>query len=101
MNIYDLPQGKIKDELVSILAVGRDLRLERIVSMGQASDWYDQMEDEYVILVQGEATLVFAEGPAVNLCAGDTLLIPAHQKHRVSATSVEPPCIWLCVFYQG
>ena len=38
-------------------------------------------------------------GKSVNLEKGDMLLIKPYEKHRVSFTSSEPPCVWLCVFY--
>ena len=53
--------------------------------------------DEWVILLPGEASLAYADGSKIKLTAGDYLLIPAHQKHRVEYTSSEPPCIWLAV----
>lgn len=79
-------------------------RLERIVSAGQSSPrsfWYDQDEDEWVTLLSGRATLLFAgdDGPAesVDLLPGQALLIPAHRRHRVASTSTEPPCLWLAL----
>jgi len=49
-------------------------------------------------LLQGEAVISYEDG-SIRLKAGDTVLIPAHKKHRVDFTSVEPPCVWICVFY--
>ena len=75
-------------------------RLERIVSTGQSTPpgtWYDQPGDEWVALLAGRATLRFEDGGLVELAPGDWLLIPAHERHRVEATSAEPPCVWLAV----
>ena len=86
-------------ELTEALFQGEVL-IERIVSTGQvtASDtWYDQPRDEWVALLQGNATILFGSGNEVNLCSGDNLLISAHQLHRVTYTSLNPPCIWLAV----
>ncbi|MEO1816014.1 MAG: cupin domain-containing protein [Acetobacterium sp.] len=99
MNIYEMPKLPIDDEVISVLAQNERVRIERIISTGQQSDWYDQEESEYVILLEGRAQLAFEEGRTITLEKGDTLLIPPHQKHRVTHTSAEPPCIWLCVFY--
>jgi len=99
MNIYEMPCLPGDDEVISVLEQNDKVRIERIVSTGQQSDWYDQEESEYVILLEGRAQLVFAEGRTITLEKGDTLLIPPHQKHRVTYTSADPPCIWLCVFY--
>ena len=76
------------------------VRVERIVSMGQTTqpgEWYDQAGDEWVVLLTGRATLLFDGGARVELCPGDWLLIPAHARHRVEATSSAPPCVWLAV----
>lgn len=99
MNIYEMPGFPIKAELVSVLEENERVRIERIISTGQQSGWYDQAENEYVILLEGRAQLAFDDDRMITLKKGDTLLIPAHQKHRVAYTSADPPCIWLCVFY--
>ncbi|MDO4542388.1 MAG: cupin domain-containing protein [Bacillota bacterium] len=100
MNIFHMPAFPLEDELTTILQEGEGIRIERIVSAGQTSSWYDQEENEYVILLQGEAEIEFKDAEAVALTAGDCLLLPAHQIHRVSYTSWEPPCLWLCVFWR-
>jgi len=98
MNIYDLPQLPLSEELTTILAQNENVRIERIISVGQSSDWYDQSETEFVVLLQGEAKIEF-EDKTVAMSGGDTLVIQPHERHRVAYTSSEPPCIWLCVFY--
>jgi len=50
-----------------------------------------------VILLQGEAEISYDDDTRVKLKAGDYLMIPKHQKHRVEYTSNNPPCIWLAV----
>ena len=81
--------------------VSSDIRIERIVSTGQASPpgfWYDQEQDEWVVLLTGKAKIVWEDGQSRALSAGEWLLIPAHQRHRVEWTAKEPPpCIWLAV----
>ncbi|MBR1672393.1 MAG: cupin domain-containing protein [Fretibacterium sp.] len=92
-----------KDEFVSILASGGGTRVERIVSEGHASSegfWYDQDEWEWVAVLQGSAELEFEGRDRVELSAGDWVLIPAHERHRVIRTSAEPQCVWLAVFGQ-
>jgi len=77
------------------------IRLERIVSNGAASApgfWYDQDASEWVALVRGHATLEFADG-RLELKAGDSLLIPAHAKHRVSHTSAD--AVWLALHFRA
>jgi len=74
------------------------VRIERIVSDEHSSPpdfWYDQPHDEWVMLVQGEAVLEFAEGKRQLLRRGDSLCIPAHCRHRVGGTG--PRTVWLAV----
>jgi cupin 2 domain-containing protein len=98
MNLFDLPPLPLTEELTTILAESADARVERIVSTGQTTDWYDQEETEFVALLSGNAVIEYDGKPPVSLKAGDTLLIHEHERHRVSYTSCEPPCIWICVF---
>ena len=98
MNIFDLPPLPLPEELTTILAENGNVRIERIVSTGQTSDWYDQTETEFVALLEGEAVIEFEAGNSVALSKGDTLIINPHERHRVSYTSNNPPCVWLCVF---
>lgn len=84
-------------EFFEELAACRGVRIERILSSDQPEPvLYDQEQDEWVCLLQGEARLWIA-GDEVELRAGDHCLIPAHTPHRVLRTSQEPPCLWLAV----
>jgi len=98
MNIFDLPDLPLSEELSTILAESGNVRIERIISTGQTSDWYDQSETEFVALLQGEARIEF-EDREIAMSKGDCVMIKPHERHRVSFTSSEPPCVWLCVFY--
>ena len=100
MNIYDLPPVLPAEELYTILTENETVRIERIISTGQTTDWYNQDESEFVILLQGRAIIEFETGTTQELSGGDTLIIPPHKRHRVKFTSVEPPCVWLCVFWK-
>ena len=58
------------------------MRIERIVSAGQASPpgfWYDQPDDEFVVLLTGAARLRFEEG--------DSLFIPGYLRHNEIRTA--------------
>jgi cupin 2 domain-containing protein len=73
------------------------LSIERILSApGAASGPYDQTQDEWVLLLQGEALMEVA-GERVALTAGQAIHLPAHCIHQVLNTSTEPPCLWLAV----
>ena len=99
-NIFDLPLKLPSEECFEPLVSSEQVLIERIISTGQTTpvgEWYNQERDEWVILLQGNATLNYTDGSSIQLKAGDYVFIPAHQKHRVGYTSSEPPCIWLAV----
>lgn len=106
----DLSHGRLlaglpppgQDESFETLLSRPGLRIERIVSHGQASPpgfWYDQPEDEWVMVVDGRATLAFEDGRELDLAAGDWVTLPAHCRHRVVSTAA--PTVWLAVFAGG
>jgi cupin 2 domain-containing protein len=99
MNLFDLPPLPLSEELLTVLAENGKVRIERIISTGQTSDWYDQAETEFATLLEGGAVIEFNDCRSVTLSKGDALIINPHERHRVSYTSSEPPCVWLCVFY--
>ena len=93
--------GPRAEEFFETLAAGGGVRVERIVSEGHVSPdgfWYDQDEWEWVAVLQGSAELEFEGRGSVSLRAGQWVLIPAHARHRVAATSTTPQCVWLAVF---
>ncbi|MBK9785039.1 MAG: cupin [Betaproteobacteria bacterium] len=98
-----LPRSTEKNEQFSELLKQPGLRIERIVSTGQSSPadfWYDQPGGEWVLLIQGEAKLRFAdEAEARHLQAGDYLDIAAQRKHRVDWTPPGEITIWLAIHY--
>lgn len=59
MNIFEiekLPSIK-EDEIINILKENENVRIERIISTGQVSDWMIQENKEYVLLIQGIAII--------------------------------------------
>jgi len=78
------------------------IRLERILSNGQASEegfWYDQKNPEWVMLVRGDAVLRFDPGGDAPLKTGDFLLIPANTRHRVESVSAD--AVWLALHFSA
>ena len=99
-NIYANIPASAKDEITEILAQSKSVRIERIISTGQASAqgfFYDQEENEFVIVLKGKAVIGYEDGTTTELSEGDFLNIPAHLKHRVDFTS--NPTVWLAVFF--
>ena len=100
-NVFaDLPPGTGAEQFVELLS-RPGLRIERIVSTGQASPpefWYDQPNGEWVLVLRGEARLAFEDEPEPRqLQAGDFVDIAPHRRHRVECSAA--PTVWLAVHY--
>lgn len=103
MNLFDpLPHASTA-EAVDLLLSCPGVRIERIVSLSQASPpgfWYDQDEGEWVLLLAGAAHLRFEdESEPRSLAPGDVVDIAPHRRHRIEWTDAATPTIWLTVFY--
>jgi len=109
----DPTQGKLLDdssppgpeESVEELVSRSGVRIERIVSHGHSSPegfWYDQDDDEWVAVIDGEADLqIEGETEPRHLGRGDWVFLPAHRRHRVVRTADEQPTVWLAVHVDG
>ena len=100
-NLFDgLPVGSDAEQFVELLS-HPGLRIERIVSVGQASPpgfWYDQSQGEWVLVLQGEARLAFEDETQPRLLKmGDYVDIAPQRRHRVESTTA--PTVWLAVHY--
>ena len=102
-NIYAHVPAPLAAEQFSELLAAPGLRLERIVSLGQATppgEWLEQDRAEWVILLRGAARLLFeGETSARALDPGDYVNIPAHCRHRVEWTTPDEPTLWLALHY--
>jgi cupin 2 domain-containing protein len=101
-NLYTLP-AVLPEELTQTLVESPTIRIERIISHGHASPeghWYDQDENEWVVVLKGKARLRFeGDEEPVEMNVGDYVIIAAHKRHRVEWTTADEPTIWLAVFY--
>lgn len=99
-----LPSTATAEELMSTLLATPDLRVERIVSTGQATPkgaWYDQDWHEWLVLLCGAARLFFEDEPQdQSLGPGDYVNIPAHRRHRVEWTHPSQATVWLAIHYR-
>jgi len=95
--------GYLQEESIEVLLETKAVRIERIVSKGNASPpgfWYDQDKDEFVMLLEGGAGILFeAKAELKIMKPGDYLHIPAHAKHRVEWTDPLKETVWMAVFY--
>jgi cupin 2 domain-containing protein len=100
--LRELPDARGGEVIEKILAAP-GVRIERIVSFGQASppgSWYDQNQAEWVLLLTGAARLRFADEPEPRpLAPGDWVEIAAHRRHRVEWTDPARTTVWLAVFH--
>lgn len=101
-NIFrDIPK-ELPEELIEILTEKNGIKIERIISRNHSSPkdyWYNQENDEFVLLLEGSAKVKYYNSDTFNLQKGDYLIIPAHQKHRVEETSEDQNTIWLTVHF--
>jgi len=101
-NIFnDIKIDKENEQFIDLLK-HKNIRIERIVSNGQSSPvnfWYEQEENEFVIVLKGEAILEFEDRKSF-LKEGDFINIPSWEKHRVKYTSNKTSTIWLAIFYK-
>lgn len=102
-NILEKLPTALPAESFETIAESPAVRIERIVSCGQATpegEWYDQDQDEWVLLLAGAAQLLIENEPAPRrLSPGDHLLIPTGCRHRVSWTDPATTTVWLAVHF--
>lgn len=99
-SLFTCADSEVSEEIFTTLFEKAGVKIERIASHGQASPegfWYDQPQDEWVLLVKGSAVLEIADQPPITLKAGDHVAIPAHVRHRVASTSAD--ALWLAVHF--
>ena len=95
MNLFNITTPVDGAEMITELLQHKNVTINRIVSNRlNNGSWYDQEEDEWLVLVEG-AALLLIDDEEKTLKAGDTLFIPAHQLHRVISTSDN--ALWLTV----
>lgn len=104
-NLFDNIPADIPKEVFTTVLHANDVRIERIVSQGQVSPpgfWYDQEENEWVIVLEGRATVQFEGEPKlVELQRGSYVNIPAHARHRVAWTDPSEKTVWLAIHYKN
>lgn len=106
LNLFsNLPDNGLRSEaeIFDVLLSAPGIKIERILSTGQASPpgfWYCQSQSEWVVVIRGSAGVKFEQDDTVRvLRAGDSLHIPAQCRHRVEWTDPQEPTLWLAVHY--
>lgn len=99
----DIPE-KLKEEFNETVFQASGLHIKRIVSRGHCSPegfWYDQDDNEWVLLLKGSAGLRFeGQEDLLALKPGDHIRIDRHQRHRVEWTDPDQETVWLAVHYK-
>ena len=101
-NIFKNIPETLKDELFEDIVNSKNIKIERIISDGQTSPkegWHCSKQNEWVIMLQGEAILSYETEDDIKLNRGEYISIPAFLKHRVSYTSKSEKSIWLAIYY--
>jgi len=101
-NLFESLPVSLHEEVITSILEAENLRIERIVSKGHKSPesgWYDQEQNEWVVVLKGGGKLVFEDGEEQRLGPGDYINIPAHKKHRVTWTDPKTETIWLAIHY--
>ena len=102
VNIFTGIPDQLKHEAFEDLLKADNIRIERILSKGHSSPeagWYDQDENEWVMVLEGSGEITFENGNVVVLSKGDYLNIPSHCRHKVSWTDPDSITVWLAIFY--
>ena len=101
-NLFGQIPKNMPQEIFAELLSATNVRIERIVSFGQASPagfWYNQPENEWVLLLEGFARIRLNDR-LEDMTVGDYLNIPAGTRHRVEKTAGNGRTVWLAVFYK-
>ncbi|HZF71707.1 cupin domain-containing protein [Sulfuricurvum sp.] len=95
-NLYKMPNPTENNEIFSTLFHNETLKIESIRSnLKTPGELYDQDQDEWVLLLEGEAKLEIGTQTR-EMISGDYLFLPKHTLHRVLSTSEN--ALWLCIF---
>ena len=93
-NIFDNLVFSEDGEIEETIFENDQVKIIRICSLNQATDFYNQDQLEIVKIVRGRARLEI-EGEVLDLKEGDILPIHPHQIHKVLSQN---HAVWLCIF---
>src|SRR6056300_12787 len=94
----------LPQELEQLLLENEHLSIRRILSKGHsapAQGWYEQQDNEWVLVLKGEGIIEFTDHSERHMQEGDYCYIPALKKHRVKWTPEQEVTIWLAIHFPG
>ncbi len=99
VHIDNLYNGKIpteNNEVFLTLFQNETLKIESIrSSLKTPGQFYDQDQDEWVLLLEGEARIEIID-EIRTMYSGDYIFLPKHTLHKIHSTSDN--AFWLAVF---
>ncbi len=94
MNLYDYITPETSETFTTLLE-HKNIKINRVISSETIEPIeYIQEEDEWIVLLEGEATLLI-ENTEKLLTKGDTLFIPSKTPHTILKTT--SGTLWLTV----
>jgi cupin 2 domain-containing protein len=102
-NLFSSLPADLEREVYEELVRSGNVRIERILSKGHTAPdegWFDQSENEWVVVLEGSGTILFENGNEVTLRKGDHITIPSHARHKVTWSDPNEVTVWLAVFYK-
>ena len=97
-NLFEVQMPLNNEEIETILLSHSKSKIKKIISPANfKSELFCQSEDEWVCLIEGEATLLVGEKPHL-LSKGSSLFIPSMTPHQILKTSSKPLAIWLAFY---
>lgn len=93
-NLFDHISFSDLEEIEEGIYENEKVRALRTMSLNQVTDYMVQDEDEFVILMDGVASIE-TESEIVRMKKGDFLFIPKGLRHRVID---QDKAIWFCLF---
>lgn len=83
-----------KEEVEEIVYEDEKVRVLRTMSLDQFTEWMVQDEDEFVVLMEGKASIE-TDREVVEMKKGDFLFIEKGLRHRVID---QDRALWFCLF---
>jgi cupin 2 domain-containing protein len=105
-NIFKYPNISLADsvEYFEDIFNNDNFRIEKIYSTGQSTpigQWLEEDVNEFVLLIEGGATLIFKEGfQTIHLNEGDYFIIQKNTEHRVEQTDSDTITTWLTIHFK-